>query len=225
MKRTLGYVGLGTAFTFLFATNPVVAEAARMITGDDIKDGSITSVDIDNGTLKGKDLAKGTIAKLAVPGPAGPAGPEGARGSDGSPDTPEQVRAKLTEVDGAGSGVDADLLDGLSSQAFLPTRTYKVAGPWTTGEPDPRTNGRRAELSCDAGDLLLNGGFLTGSVNNPNQVQGINNYYGNTFAVEWWVPGGGPSGSYSLVVSCIDSSAPAHGSLRAPAPAAPASAR
>jgi predicted acyltransferase (DUF342 family) len=52
-------------------------------------------------------------------GPVGPQGPAGANGANGSPDTPVQVRDKLTQVDGVGSGVDADLLDGLSSASFL----------------------------------------------------------------------------------------------------------
>ncbi|MCA9525156.1 MAG: hypothetical protein KC549_02520, partial [Myxococcales bacterium] len=33
--------------------------------------------------------------------------------------TPLQVRAKLVQVDGAGSGVDSDFLDGLNSTQFL----------------------------------------------------------------------------------------------------------
>lgn len=52
-------------------------------------------------------------------GPAGPPGPPGPAGGDGSPDTPAQVRDKLKLVDGSRSGVDADLLDGLDSTAFL----------------------------------------------------------------------------------------------------------
>lgn len=58
-------------------------------------------------------------------GPAGPAGPRGARGpagqsgGDGSPDTPAQVRDKLVQVDGAGSGIDADLVDGLHADRFM----------------------------------------------------------------------------------------------------------
>ncbi|MEE2756892.1 MAG: hypothetical protein VYA30_09535 [Myxococcota bacterium] len=61
-------------------------------------------------------------------GPQGPQGPQGERGADGtdgaqgeqgSPDTPLQVRGKLLEVDGPGSGVNADLLDDLTSGQFL----------------------------------------------------------------------------------------------------------
>jgi hypothetical protein len=40
------------------------------------------------------------------------------QGPPGSPDTPEQVRAKLEEVDGVGSGLDSDLLQGMPPSAF-----------------------------------------------------------------------------------------------------------
>ena len=52
-------------------------------------------------------------------GPQGPQGPAGNAGADGSSDTPGQIRAKLIQVDGAGSGVDADLLDGVDSTRFM----------------------------------------------------------------------------------------------------------
>ncbi len=64
-------------------------------------------------------------------GPRGPRGPAGASGADGqdgqdgndgndgSPDTPGQVLAKLVGVDGQGSGLDSDRLDGLTSNQFL----------------------------------------------------------------------------------------------------------
>lgn len=63
------------------------------------------------------------------PGPEGPQGPPGPAGGEGSPDTPAQVLGKITQVDGAGSGLDADLLDGLSSDRFM--RTDRDTG--TTG--------------------------------------------------------------------------------------------
>lgn len=53
------------------------------------------------------------------PGPRGPPGPPGPAGGDGSPDTPLQVRDKLWQVDGSGSRIDADLLDGVDSAAFM----------------------------------------------------------------------------------------------------------
>ena len=54
-------------------------------------------------------------------GPQGPQGPRGAAGGEGSPDTPAQVLAKLVQVDGAGSGVDADRLDGADGADFVRT--------------------------------------------------------------------------------------------------------
>lgn len=63
----------------------------------------------------------GPIGPTGLQGPPGKDGAPGLNGQDGqngSPDTAAQVRDKLVTVDGAGSGVDADLLDGLSSDAF-----------------------------------------------------------------------------------------------------------
>ncbi len=64
-------------------------------------------------------------------GPTGPAGPQGApgfNGVSGSPDTPAEVLAKLITVDGSGSGVDADLLDGVSLNALQLRVTGTCAG-------------------------------------------------------------------------------------------------
>jgi hypothetical protein len=72
-------------------------------------------------------LSRANLA-LARGGPQGPAGAQGLQGSKGdqglpgaggSPDTPAQVLSKLIQVDGSGSGLDADLLDGLGPSAFL----------------------------------------------------------------------------------------------------------
>jgi len=53
-KITAG--GAVIALGFLLVTNPVVADAAKQITGKDIKNNSITSKDIKDKTLKGKDV-------------------------------------------------------------------------------------------------------------------------------------------------------------------------
>lgn len=47
---------------FLLATNPVVADAARLITGADIKDGSVTGVDLKDVSVKGIDIKDGSLA-------------------------------------------------------------------------------------------------------------------------------------------------------------------
>lgn len=66
--------------------------------------------------LRGPDGPAGAVGPA---GPAGPQGPAGPAGGNGSPDTPAQVRDKLWQVDGAGSAIDADLLDGLHADRFL----------------------------------------------------------------------------------------------------------
>ena len=61
-------------------------------------------------------------------GTTGPQGSQGAAGADGSPDTAAQVLAKLVTVDGPGSGLDADKLDGNQASAFA-----KLSGATFTG--------------------------------------------------------------------------------------------
>ena len=61
------------------------ATASMIITGKQIKDGSITSKDVKNRSLKVKDLSPKATSKLrGATGPAGPAGPRGATGATGA---------------------------------------------------------------------------------------------------------------------------------------------
>jgi hypothetical protein len=72
-----------------------------------------------------------TWAAGGPPGQTGPQGPQGIQGdkgdkgdkgepgTSGSADTPAQILSKLATVDGQGSGLDASLLDGQDSTAFL----------------------------------------------------------------------------------------------------------
>lgn len=67
--------------------------AAAMITGDDIKNGTVTTADVKNHTLKVKDFSAGTKSQLTgasgargpagAPGPTGATGPAGAQGPAG----------------------------------------------------------------------------------------------------------------------------------------------
>jgi hypothetical protein len=58
------------------------ATAALVITGKQIKDGTVTTKDVKNKTLKYKDFAPKTKSKLR--GATGPAGPRGATGATGA---------------------------------------------------------------------------------------------------------------------------------------------
>ncbi len=85
----------------LFAAVGGTATAATVITGANIKNGSVTGADVKNSSLTGadvknrsigtSDLSAGVVAALkgaagatGPAGPAGPAGPTGAKGADGA---------------------------------------------------------------------------------------------------------------------------------------------
>jgi len=70
----------------------------------------------------------GFTGSVGTTGPTGPTGPTGFTGSQGSPDTASQILAKLVTVDGASSGLDADLLDGISSTSFLRSDIIQQGG-------------------------------------------------------------------------------------------------
>ena len=57
-----------------------------------------------------------------VSDPTGLQGPPGEPGGDGSADTPTQILDKLVQVDGDGSLLDADLLDGAPSESLYADR-------------------------------------------------------------------------------------------------------
>jgi Collagen triple helix repeat (20 copies) len=130
------------------------------LTGTDVKDKSLSPGDF-NGSVTGAQGATGAKGETGAQGPkgeagaqgpkgeagaqgpkgesgpqgpqgaAGPQGPQGDTGPAGSSDTAAQVRDKLLTVDGSGSGIDADLLDGFGASDFL--RSNATAGGDLTG--------------------------------------------------------------------------------------------
>jgi hypothetical protein len=136
---------LGALALFVALGGPAFAGEATMsakalITGRDVKDGSLTEADLSKATVAnlrgprgprgvvgpaGQAGAQGALGAQGVQGPQGAQGPQGLQGpkgetgASGSPDAPAQVLGKLTTVDGAGSGLDADLLDGVSAGGFV----------------------------------------------------------------------------------------------------------
>jgi hypothetical protein len=117
---------------------------------------------------KGLDFLAGSAASSLVgpQGVQGPKGDEGAAGSkgntgpSGSPDTAAQVLSKLTTVDGDGSGLDADTLDGINSDGF-------VKGG---GSEESSSIGIAAGNPLDA-EELVNVGKLTLTCANPAQAK------------------------------------------------------
>ena len=62
-----------------------------------------------------RPVHRGPAGVDGTPGVTGPQGPQGPAGANGSPDTAAQILAKLVMVDGSGSNLDADKLDGQDS--------------------------------------------------------------------------------------------------------------
>jgi hypothetical protein len=120
------------------------AVAAKLITGKDVKDGSLTGTDIMNKSLTGKDVKNKSLTlkdfKGSVRGPAGAQGPAGSAGAQGlagsAGATGPAGLVALQYIEGptvtllAGTGVGANVL--------CPVGTSVVSGggrPMTVG-PD-----------------------------------------------------------------------------------------
>lgn len=83
---------VGVVVLALVCVTAATAGVKALVTGAQIKDGTIESRDVMNGTLRPADLAPGLTASLrgqrgaqGTAGPQGPAGPKGDPGSQGAP--------------------------------------------------------------------------------------------------------------------------------------------
>jgi hypothetical protein len=130
-------LGLGTAWAATgLEKNQVKSKhiGAGQVKNSDLGSDSVTSPKVADGSLLNEDFANGQL-------PSGPQGEQGLQGPAGSPDSPQQVREKLSQVDGPGSGLDADTLDGLGSGALVNGSGRLLHGslsltPPFTGTPD-----------------------------------------------------------------------------------------
>ena len=101
-------------------------------------------------------------------GPRGPTGltgatgPQGPAGANGAPDTAAQVRAKLVTVDGSGSGIDADLLDGSHASAFARLSAATFSGTVTAPNFVSSSDARLKSDVVPIGDALAKLQALTG---------------------------------------------------------------
>ena len=138
------------------------AYAATLITGKQIKDGSITSADIKNGSLIALDFKAGQLKT----GPAGPAGPAGTAGTPGAAGAPGAAGTALAfahinadgTVDAANSkgiaaanvakpGVGTYCVSGLTT--LTPKNTVANVGP--NGAAISAVTGLGAVLTCGVG--------------------------------------------------------------------------
>ena len=61
MRRKIAFGSAAAVVAALVVSNPIVADAARRIGGEDIRNGSIESRDVKNRTLKSKDIANDNL--------------------------------------------------------------------------------------------------------------------------------------------------------------------
>lgn len=131
--------------------------------------------------------AQGPQGNTGATGPQGPAGADGATGPQGpagSADTAAQVLAKLVTVDGSGSNLDADKLDGIHASSFLRSDTSDSAS---------------GALSFNSGVTIGNAGGTIGGANFNNGWFKIGTSSGGwTFdSNEFYVAGAGIIGALS----------------------------
>jgi hypothetical protein len=104
-------LGLGSAWAAdKLAKDSVTSKqikAGAVKTGE-LADDAVTSPKVADGSLLGKDFAAGQL----------PAGPTGPQGPSGSPDTAQQLLDKIKQVDGSGSGLDADSVAGIPASSI-----------------------------------------------------------------------------------------------------------
>lgn len=133
-----------------------------------LADGEI-GVELDTGKAK---VGAGAVAWTGLP-----------YLTDGGAMTAAQILAALVTVDGAGSGLDADLLDGLSSAAFQPVDSdlTAIAALTTT------TFGRAVLALADAGAARTHLGLGTAAVLAAAavfaQAQQVNAQTGTTYTL------------------------------------------
>lgn len=135
MKRTALIAATVTGVIVLLVTG-LPAQAARLITGKDIKDGSITRKDVRRGSLTLDRLSTPTQRLILERGPAGPAGPKGNTGARG-----------LTGARGSVGATGARGASGISGYAVQSASSTLAPGETQT-----------LNVPCAAGKVVLGGG-------------------------------------------------------------------
>jgi hypothetical protein len=139
--------------TALAGVTAGTAAVQALITGAQIKDGTVASRDIKNGTIGRADISAGTLSSLrGLRGPAGVAGPQGAMGPQGPPG--EQGAAGPQGGQGPiGAAGPAGADGGLAGYEIV------TATPVAIAESDFVVSG---SASCPAGKLAIAGGVAVG---------------------------------------------------------------
>jgi hypothetical protein len=99
LKRLLRGHTTAVAYLALFATIGGSAYAAVIVTGNNIKNGTVTGKDVKNRSLGTKKLSTKAVNSLrGQQGPAGPQGPQGPRGPAGEQGQPGEAGEDATNL-------------------------------------------------------------------------------------------------------------------------------
>jgi hypothetical protein len=126
VKHRLSYASVTATLALLIAVGGTSAVGAQaLLTGRNVKDGSLTGADIQNDSLTGADIAAGslgsnlfsTVARANLRGQTGAAGPKGETGETG-PQGPAGVGIVASRVNGD---------DAANYQDFTPLASTTLA--------------------------------------------------------------------------------------------------
>jgi hypothetical protein len=127
VRHRLSYSSVVATLALLLAVGGTAAAGAQsLLTGRNVKDGSLTGADIQNDSLTGADIQAGslgsnafsTIARANLRGAIGPAGPKGDKGESGAQGP-------------AGAGVTATVVNGADVVSYH-DQDPLVTGPMPT---------------------------------------------------------------------------------------------
>jgi hypothetical protein len=151
------------------------ATAARLITGKQIKNGSITSTDVKNGSLVSGDFKSGQLPS-GPRGAQGAPGPRGAQGARGAAGTNGFGLLRFPAVSATFADGEADMV-----QVACPAGTYPTGGAAWAADT--------ATLVTDHPEVITSSGFLY----DDNDVGG--GYFANVSNVD--------SGSVDVTVEVV----------------------
>jgi hypothetical protein len=163
MKRTALIAATATGIVVLLVTG-LPAYAARLITGNDIQNGSITRKDVRKGTLTLDRLSQPTQRLILTKGQPGPKGNTGSKGNTGA--------RGLTGARGATGAAGARGANGVSGYQVVPLSSTLAAGAAAT-----------LSVPCPAGKVVIGGGgqvvsgtagVITAGYPGPNQTWVLN---------------------------------------------------